>query len=99
MVLKQDLMRSDPCLKFLVPHFTQEEDKQALVLMVKAHSAALMPPSVNDIPEFHQYIEFISKGQFSLPHQTKTVELEDLLFLETRKNVASLLHILFFNVG
>ena len=81
-------MRSGPCLdKYLVPRFTQEEHKQALVLMVKAHSAALMPPSANDIPEFRQYIEFISKGQFSLPHRTKTAELEDLLFLETRKKV------------
>ena len=34
------------------------------------------------------------RGQFSLPHRTKTAELEDLLFLETREKVCcySLLH-------
>ena len=82
-------MKSGPVLdKYLVLRFTQDQQKLALVLRVKAHSAALIPPSVNDIPEFREYIEFISKGQFSLPHRTKTAELEDLLlFGNTRESM------------
>ena len=45
--------------------------------MVKAHSAAILPPSINDIPEYRQYLRYISHGGYSLPHRTKTTELED----------------------
>ena len=39
--------KSDPGLDaYLVPHFTKEEQKQALALMVRAHSAGLLPPTM-----------------------------------------------------
>ena len=44
--------------------------------MVKTHSAAILQPSINDIPEFRKYLEYISHGGYSLPHRTKTMELE-----------------------
>ena len=68
---------------YLVPHFTKEEQKQALALMVGAHSAGLLPPTLNDVPEFREYINFISKGRYTLPHR-KTTDLEDEAFLEKR---------------
>ena len=33
---------------YLVPHFTNEEQKHALALMVRAHSACLLPSTLND---------------------------------------------------
>ena len=69
---------------YLVPQFTKEEQKHALALMVVAHSAGLLPPTLNDVPEFREYINFISKGRYTLPHRTKTTALEDEAFLEKR---------------
>ncbi|KAL5490949.1 hypothetical protein EMCRGX_G016155 [Ephydatia muelleri] len=69
---------------YLVPQFTKEEQKHALALMVGAHSAGLLPPTLNDVPEFREYINFISKGRYTLPHRTKTTALEDEAFLEKR---------------
>ena len=53
-------------------------------MMVKAHSAAILPPSINDIPEYRQYLQYISHGGYSLPHRTKTTELEDAAVAEQR---------------
>ncbi|KAL5486863.1 hypothetical protein EMCRGX_G019399 [Ephydatia muelleri] len=36
----------------VMPPFTTEEHKRAYALMVRAHSAAILPPSINDIPGF-----------------------------------------------
>eukprot|EP00731_Ephydatia_muelleri_P017596 Em0010g694a len=73
--------------KHFVPHFTAEEHKHAYTLMVKAHSAAILPPSINDIPEFRQYLEYISHGGYSLPHRTKTTELEDAAVAELEAKI------------
>lgn len=69
---------------YLVPHFTKEEQTHTLTLMVRAHSAGLLPLTLNDIPEFREYINYISKGRYTLPHRTKTTELEDTAILEKR---------------
>ena len=45
--------------------------------MIGAHCAALLPPLVNDIPEYREYIEFISRDSYALPHCTKTTDLHD----------------------
>eukprot|EP00731_Ephydatia_muelleri_P029026 Em0020g670a len=74
---------------YLVPHFTKEEQTHTLTLMVRAHSAGLLPFTLNDIPEFREYINYISKGRYTLPHRTKTTELEDTAILEKRDVVAS----------
>ena len=63
--------------KHFAPRLTDEEHKHAYALMVKAHSAAILPPSINDTPEYRQYLQYISHGGYSLPHRTKTTELED----------------------
>eukprot|EP00731_Ephydatia_muelleri_P021588 Em0014g179a len=66
--------------KLITQHFTLrmsvEENTKAHALMIQAHCAALLPPLVNDIPEYREYIEFISRGCFDLPHRTKTTELQ-----------------------
>ena len=63
--------------KHFVPSMSVEEHKKAYTLMIRAHCAALLPPLVNDIPEYREYIEFISRGAYVLPHRTKTTELHD----------------------
>ena len=65
--------------KHFAPRLTDEEHKHAYALMVKAHSAAILP---NDIPEYRQYLQYISHGGYSLPHRTKTTELEDAAVAE-----------------
>ena len=65
-----------------MPYFTKEEQKQALARMIRAHSAGLLPPTLNDIPEFREYINFISKGRYTLPHHTKTTEIDDTAFMD-----------------
>ena len=54
-----------------------KDHTKAYSLMVRAHSAALLPPWVNDIQEYREYIEFISRGSYALPHRTKTTDLHD----------------------
>ena len=67
--------------KLITQHFTPrmsvKENTKAHALMIQAHCAALLAPLVNDIPEYREYIEFISRGCFDLPHRTKTTELQD----------------------
>ena len=62
--------------------------------MVGAHFAGLLPPTLNDVPEFREYINFISKGRYTLPHRTKTIALEDEAFLEKRDLVIVIVCIL-----
>ena len=54
--------------KHFVPNMSIEEHKKAYTLMIRAHCAALLPPLVSDIPEYREYIEFISRGSYVLPH-------------------------------
>ena len=63
--------------KHFLPRMSVEEHKKAYALMIRAHCAALLPPLVNDIPEYREYIEFISRGSYVLPHRTKTTDLHD----------------------
>lgn len=58
--------------KHFVPRMSIEEHKKAYVLMIRAHCAALLPPLVNDILQYQESIEFISRGSYALPHRTKT---------------------------
>ena len=71
----------------VMPRFTTEEHKRAYALMVRAHSAAILPPSINDIPEFREYLEYISRGGYAIPHRTKTTEIEDAAVIEVEKKV------------
>ena len=63
--------------KHFIPRMSVEDHTKAYSLMVRAHSAALLPPWVNDIQEYREYIEFISRGSYALPHRTKTTDLHD----------------------
>ena len=71
----------------VMPPFTTEEHKRAYALMIRAHSAAILPPSINDIPEFREYLEYISRGGYAIPHRTKTTEIEDAAVIEVEKKV------------
>ena len=73
--------------KHFAPCLTDEEHKHAYALMVNAHSAAILPPSINDVPEYSQYLQYISHGGYSLPHRTKTTELEDAAVAELEAKV------------
>ncbi|KAL5503543.1 hypothetical protein EMCRGX_G010508 [Ephydatia muelleri] len=46
-------------------------------LITKHFIPPLLPPWVNDIQEYREYIEFISRGSYALPHRTKTADLHD----------------------
>ena len=61
--------------KHFAPGLSDEEHKHAYALMVKAHSAAILPPSINDISEYRQYLQYTSHRGYSLPHRTETTEL------------------------
>ena len=63
--------------KHFAPCMSIEKHKKAYTLMIRAHCAALLPPLVNDILEYREYIEFISRGSYALPHRTKTTDLHD----------------------
>lgn len=88
---------SGPVLdKYLVLRFTQDQQKQALVLMVKTHSAALIPPSMNGIPEFREYIEFISKVE------PKQLSWKTYSFWKHERKyfvIVCCINVLFLNVG
>ena len=71
----------------VMPPFTTEEHKRAYALMVRAQSAAILPPSINDIPEFREYLEYKSRGGYAIPHWTKTTEIEDAAVIEVEKKV------------
>ena len=55
----------------VMPPFTTEKHKRAYALMVRAHSAAILPPSINDITEFREYLEYISRGGYAIQRQLK----------------------------
>ena len=76
--------------KHFMPRFTTEVQKRAYALMVRAHSAAILPPSINDIPEFREYLEYISRGGYVIPHRTKTTEIEDAAVIEVEKKVGAI---------
>ena len=53
-------------------------------LMIRAHCAALLPPLVNDIPEYREYIEFISRVVLMLCHivpRPQTYMMKQLVYL------------------
>ena len=54
---------------------SREDHRKAYELMIRAHSAALLPPWINDILEYREYMEFLSRGAYSLPHRTKQLSL------------------------
>ena len=75
-----------------------EEHKRAYALMVRAHSAAILPPSINDIPEFREYLEYISRGGYAIPHRTKTTEIEDAAVIEWKKRYSMMIVLIIHNL-
>ena len=72
--------------KHFAPRMSVEKHKKAYTytLMIRAHCAALLPPLVNDIPEYREYIEFISRVVLMLCHivpRPQTYMMKQLVYL------------------
>ena len=66
------------------PRMSVEEHRKAYTLMIRAHCATLLPPLVNDIPEYREYIEVISRGSYMLCHvvpRPQTYMMKQLVYL------------------